>query len=159
MRNDGGAEGIRYLLAEYCHAIDDGRAEEWGLLFCADAVFRLDGLGELAGRDAVRGFVTGALESLAAHGISGINHVTYNSVIDVDGGSARATSDFTVLVPTGGAFAPIAVGRYRDVLTYSGRWQFQQRRISWFSDELPAAFAAALLPIFSPERATQEATR
>jgi hypothetical protein len=159
MRNDSGVEGIRYLLAEYCHAIDDGRADAWGLLFCPDAVFRLDGLGELVGRDTVRRFVTGALESLAAHGISGINHVTYNSAIDTDGERASVTSDFTVLVPAGGAFAPIAAGRYTDVLTYQERWLFAERRISWFQNELPAAFAAALAPIFEPSRAAQEATR
>lgn len=159
MRNDTGAEGIRYLLAEYSHAIDSGRAEDWGMLFCADALFRLDGLGELAGRDTVRQFVTGALDSLAAHGISGINHVTYNSAIDLEGDRARVTSDFTVLVPAAGAFTPIAVGKYLDVLTFSGRWLFSERRISWFSGELPAAFAAALAPIFAPHRAAQEATR
>lgn len=148
MKTDRGAEGIRYLLAEYCHTIDDGRDEDWAALFRSDATFTLDGLGVLSGRDSVRTFVTGALESLAAHGISGINHLTYNSTISVDGDRASATSDLAVMVPAQGAFTAIALGRYLDVLVFEDRWRFQERRITWFSGDLPAAFAAALAPVF-----------
>lgn len=153
MRNDRGAEGIRYLLAEYCHTIDDGRDEEWADLFDTEAVFTLDGLGVLSGRDSVRTFVNGALESLAAHGIPGINHLTYNSTITIDGERATATSDLAVMVPTQGAFTAISLGRYHDALVLQDRWRFQERRISWFKDVLPAAFAAALAPIFEHQPA------
>jgi hypothetical protein len=153
MRNDRGAEGVRYLLAEYCHTIDDGRDEDWAALFQADAAFTLDGLGELSGRDSVRTFVTGALKSLVAHGISGINHLTYNTTIGIDGERATATSDLAVMVPAQGAFTAIALGRYHDVLVLEDRWRFQERRISWFKDNLPAAFGAALAPIFERQPA------
>lgn len=153
MRDDSGVEGIRYLLAEYCHTIDDGRDAEWADLFHPDARFTLDGLGELSGRDSVRTFVNGALEALAAHGIAGINHLTYNTTIGVEGDRATATSDLAVMVPAQGAFTAIALGRYHDVLVYQDRWRFRERRISWFKDDLPAAFAAALAPIFTHQPA------
>jgi hypothetical protein len=153
MRNEPGTEGIRYLLAEYCHTIDDGRDAEWADLFHAEATFILDGLGELSGRDSVRTFVNGALEALAANGIAGINHLTYNTTIGIEGGRATATSDLAVMVPAQGAFTAIALGRYHDVLVREERWRFQERRISWFKNDLPAAFGAALAPIFEHQPA------
>jgi hypothetical protein len=86
MRDDPGSDGIRYLLAEYCHTIYDGQR-------------------------------------------------------------ATATSDLAVMVPAHGAFTAIALGRYHDVLAFTDRWRFQERRISWFKNDLPAAFAAALAPV------------
>lgn len=156
MKCDRGAEGIRYLLAEYCHTVDDGRDEEWAALFQADAEFSIDGLGALSGRDSIRTFVDGALNELVAGGISGINHLTLNTTMTIEGGRAWATSDFAVMVPAQGQFTAIALGRYADALVYESRWYFQNRRISWFKGETPTALAAALAPVFNrqPSSAT-----
>jgi hypothetical protein len=158
MKHDRGAEGVRYLLAEYCHAIDSGETERWTALFDVDARFTIDGLGELEGPANISVFVDGALTSLREHGIAGINHRTVNSVIDLDGDRAMVTSDFAVVVPVPDGFATAALGRYLDELQHDGnRWHFAARRITWFGAVPPAAFAEALKPVFADRSATAAA--
>jgi hypothetical protein len=157
MKHDRGAEGVRYLLAEYCHAIDSGETERWTALFDARARFTIDGLGELEGPSNISVFVDGALTSLREHDIAGINHRTVNSVIDLDGDRATVASDFAVVVPVPGGFATAALGRYLDELRHDGgRWRFAARRITWFGGAAPAAFAEALKPVFADRCATAE---
>ncbi|WP_370501063.1 nuclear transport factor 2 family protein [Mycolicibacterium sp. jd] len=105
MKHDRGAEGVRYLLAEYCHAIDPGETERWTPLFDDDARFTIDDLGELERPENISVFVDGALTSLREHGIAGIDHRTVNSAIDLDGDRATVTSDFAVVVPVPDGFA------------------------------------------------------
>lgn len=156
MKHDRGAEGVHYLLAEYCHSIDSGETERWTALFDVDARFTIDDLGELHGPANISVFVDGALNSLREHGISGINHRTVNSVIDLDGDRASVTSDFAVVVPAPGGFATAALGRYLDELSHDGdRWHFVARRITWFGGAAPAAFAEALKPVFASRSATK----
>ncbi|UXA11493.1 nuclear transport factor 2 family protein [Mycobacterium sp. SMC-8] len=155
MKHDRGAEGVRYLVAEYCHAIDSGETERWTALFDDDARFTIDDLGELVRPENISVFVDGALTSLREHGIAGINHRTVNSAIDLDGDRATVTSDFAVVVPVPDGFATAALGRYLDELRHDGdRWHFVARRITWFGGAAPAALAEALRPVFADRSAT-----
>lgn len=119
-KSDSSAEGIRHTLAEYCQAIDDGRADEWSDLFQPETTFIVDGLGAFSGRDSARTFVEGSLDALAARGISGTKHLTINTVLAIDGQQATAVSDFALMVPGAGMFTAIALGRYTDELIYEG---------------------------------------
>jgi hypothetical protein len=58
-------------------------------------------------------------------------HVTTNSLIDVDGDGASATTDYLFVRPTPEGLGLIAAGRYIDQLVRDdGRWRFHVREIT-----------------------------
>ena len=79
--------GARRLIARYAHTMDNRQLDECAALFERDAILTVNGQA-FSGRDAIRGWMT-ALAGSAA----GV-HMTGNTVLDFDGDSARATSDF-----------------------------------------------------------------
>jgi len=149
MRTDPGPEGVRYLLAEYCHAFDDGRADDWAALFTDAGSFGIDGLGDLHGRNQIAGFVSEATAALSAAGIVGINHLTLNSAISVGTDRAEVVSDLAMLMPAETGFSVFALGRYRDVLIHHDRWRFDHRQVCWFGGQAPPALLAILRPVFA----------
>ena len=85
---------IRRTLAEYCQLLDDGQFDQWADLFTEDA--RLVLLGKVTtGRDAIRDYMMG----VQPDGSRGL-HMTANSVVDADGDSATATTDYMFLRPS-----------------------------------------------------------
>jgi uncharacterized protein (TIGR02246 family) len=111
-------EAIRKLLARYCFAIDARDADAWTGLFTEDGVFHYN-LGEpIAGKDALRQFLSMVPDDR--------HHLTMNEIIEVDGDTAtvRAYALITKESP------PVisAVGEYEDTLrrTSSG-WRFASR--------------------------------
>jgi uncharacterized protein (TIGR02246 family) len=116
---------IRRTLSEYSQRCDDGRFDEWSDLFTDDARFVL--MGEVTeGRDAIRDYMM----TVQAEGRRGM-HVTTNSLIDVDGDGATATTDYLFVRPTAEGLGVIAAGRYIDQLVRDdGRWRFQVREIT-----------------------------
>lgn len=128
-------ECIRRTLAQYSQLCDDGRFDDFALLFTDDAVFRVLGT-DYAGRGAIRGFMTAA-QPAEARG----RHVTTNSVIVVDGDHARAWTDyvFVARVASGG-FAITNIGRYHDLLVRDAsdgtRWRFARREIVFMGDDV-----------------------
>ena len=119
---------IRRLLADYCHLLDDGRFDEWIVLFDEDVVFTVMG-NRLRGRDEVRSFI----EPTQQEGDRG-RHMLSEPVIDVDGDTARAATDYVfVSRPT----TILSTGRYVDVIRRApDRWRFTSREIV-FSGETP----------------------
>jgi ketosteroid isomerase-like protein len=119
-------EAIRQLLARYAHIVDGPEPASVAQLFEPDGEFEL--LGELfKGRDAV----AGSFQQFADLGVlEGKRHLTVNTLIEVDGDTATAVSDWLVpsLDAETGAWTILAVGRYEDVLAKSDRWQFRFRR-------------------------------
>jgi uncharacterized protein (TIGR02246 family) len=119
-------EEIRGLLARYAHAVDGPEPARVAELFEPDGEFEL--LGEVyKGRQAV----AASFQRYADQGIlEGKRHLTVNTLIEVDGDTATAVSDW--LVPSqergSGAWTILAVGRYEDVLAKGERWQFRSRR-------------------------------
>ena len=130
---------IREVLERYMRYNDDGALDRLIALFNDDAVFQVMGR-VLRGHEQIRAF-------LAAGGVFADGkprwtepgqlllqprsaHLSANPVIDVDGGTATAETDFVVLQRDEDGRARVAlVGRYRDRLrkTDDGRWRFVQR--------------------------------
>jgi hypothetical protein len=116
---------IQNLLAEYCHAVDEGRFDDFERLFTGDAVVtaRLAG-ATYRGPAEIRSFLEG--QPPAMRGL----HVTVNPDIVIDGDDATVRADFFVLVPRAGATVIGAWGWYRDRLTrQDGRWRFRERHV------------------------------
>jgi 3-phenylpropionate/cinnamic acid dioxygenase small subunit len=120
-------ESIRRTLAEYAHLLDDGRFDEWELLYTADARFHVMGR-TYEGRAAARGF----MEQYQGAENRG-KHICVNSVIDVDGGRATAVTDYIFITQ---AREILSAGRYHDVLVREpDRWRFAERRIVFMGDD------------------------
>ncbi len=118
---------IRRTLNEYSQLLDDGRFDEWADLFTEDA--RLE-LGDQAtvGRPAIRAYMA----EVQASGRRGM-HVTTNSLVDVDvdGDTARATTDYLFVRPGAEGLVLVAAGRYHDRMVRDGeRWRFRVRSIT-----------------------------
>ncbi len=122
-------EGIRRTLALYSQLCDDGRFDEFGQLFTADAVFRVLGR-EHVGRDAIEAFMASA-QPPEARG----RHITSNTVIELEREAdiAGVTTDylFVAAMPSGGGFAITSVGRYHDEMVRGphDEWLFSSREI------------------------------
>jgi uncharacterized protein (TIGR02246 family) len=126
-------EAIRRTLAEYCQFCDDGRFDDFADLFAADATFHvLDKIHE--GRSQIGAFMEKAMppERRGRHACS-------NTVIDVDGDTARAFTDYVFVARVDGSgFAITSVGRYHDRLVKEhDRWRFAERRIVFLGGEAP----------------------
>ena len=116
---------IQRLMTRYCHLVDDGAFEEIPQLWAEDAELVLR--GETATGPAAIAATISALQTPERRGI----HAGVNAIIDVDGDTARAVSDF-VFMRREGTPDPIVkfVGRYHDrfVRTRDG-WRFRRREI------------------------------
>jgi SnoaL-like domain len=117
---------IRELLARYCFALDADRFEEMAALFTPDGVWET-AFGTGTGRDGIvaqaRSISTGVRPRRA--------HLTTNIVIDLDGDTATARSNWVVVqnVP-GGPPSIGSGGGYSDRLVkVDGRWFFKHRTI------------------------------
>jgi uncharacterized protein (TIGR02246 family) len=116
---------IRRTLGEYSQHYDDGRFDEWAELFTTDARLVLAG-AVTEGREAIRK----KMMPIQAAGGPCL-HVTTNSLIDVDGDAATATTDYLFVRPTADGLSIIAAGRYHDSLVRDGmRWRFHERSIT-----------------------------
>jgi 3-phenylpropionate/cinnamic acid dioxygenase small subunit len=116
---------IGRVLARYCRYLDDQRYDEVVALFAPEGV--LDSMGTRAeGREAIRAFFP---ESESTGGRPSAMHVLSNPVIDVDGDTARAESDWVMIQrDEAGVTGIVLAGRYRDVLArIDGQWRFASR--------------------------------
>jgi uncharacterized protein (TIGR02246 family) len=116
---------IRRTLSEYSQRCDDGRFDEWAELFTEDARFVLSG-NVTEGRDSIRELMISMMPPERRG-----QHVTSNSLVDVDGDSATVSTDYLFVRPTADGPTIVAAGRYRDVLAREGRsWRFRERAIT-----------------------------
>jgi 3-phenylpropionate/cinnamic acid dioxygenase small subunit len=119
-------EEIRNLLGRYCELMDAGDFEGVADLL-AHATLRDDHGNEVAaGHDAVLALYAA---TILHDGSPRTRHLTTNTILDVDGGTARARSAFVVLQATDAlALQPIIAGRYRDRFErVNGAWRFTER--------------------------------
>ncbi len=117
---------IRQTIAEYSHRCDDGHFDELAQLFTEDAQLLLTGTVVAEGRKAICGY----LSTVQADGRRGM-HVTSNTLVDIDGDSADAVTDYLFVrqTPTGPGI--VAAGRYHDRLVRGpDRWRLTVRAIS-----------------------------
>jgi len=116
---------IGRVLARYCRFLDDQRYDDVVALFAPEGV--LDSMGTRAeGREAIRAFFP---EDRPTEGRPTSAHVLSNPVIDVDGDTARAESDWVMIQrDETGATGIVLAGRYRDELVrIDGEWLFSNR--------------------------------
>lgn len=125
-------EAIRRTLARYCQLCDDGRWDEWKLLFTDDARFLVMG-GVHEGPDVITEFISASLPPEVRG-----KHLCGNAVIDIDpsGECATATTDY-VFVGRGdkGRHVITSAGRYHDELVLRGaEWRFRVREIVFMGE-------------------------
>lgn len=117
---------IRELLARYCFALDADKFEEMAALFTPDGVWET-AFGTGTGRAGIEA----QANSIATGARPRRVHLTTNIVIELDGDTATARSNWALIqnVPSG---APIigSGGVYADRLVKAdGRWFFRHRTI------------------------------
>jgi uncharacterized protein (TIGR02246 family) len=127
-------EQIRRLLADYCHACDDGDFDLFADLFTEGATFTVMG-DTHRGRAAIRAFMEAAQppERRGKHIIS-----EPAIALDGDGASAHCRTDYA-FVGRGSDARSLAVtstGRYVDRLERGPdrRWRLADRRIVFLGD-------------------------
>jgi len=115
---------IRSTLAKYCQHVVDREYREWAELFDVDGVLHTQGQ-ELHGRQEILAYI----EQTYGSAPPAVN-LTVNSVIEVSGSTAAATSEFVTLRPRDSGFEVKSFGRYLDRLVErAGEWYFLERRI------------------------------
>ena len=130
MSNDIAA--IKQTLANYCHCVDRGTADDVAALFANDANLSpvFDGEYEVYGRDGIRGSYAFYHQTLRA-GVNHLKHLIHSMSIDVDGDAARSVCYLTAyFVSKEDNAAYQVVGTYHDTFVkHEQQWLFQTRRI------------------------------
>jgi ketosteroid isomerase-like protein len=116
------AEGVRKTLAQYAQWTDDRRVDDLAGLFTEDAEWTV--MDEtVTGREAIRAYIA-TWKPFEVQ----VKHVTVDSVIDIDGDTATAMSNFIVLYETPAGGVVHRAGRYEDRLRDEGdRWRISRR--------------------------------
>jgi uncharacterized protein (TIGR02246 family) len=127
-------EAVRRVLAEYSRHYDSGSADEWADLFAEDGRFVISGKAT-EGRSAIGGYMRDA-QVRFGRGL----HLTSNTVVDVVGPEATASSDYLYVRPGTDGPVVVAAGHYRDRLVRDeDRWRFHERSVSLLGVPEPGA--------------------
>ena len=117
------AEGVRAAIAEYTHALDDGRTDDVVATFCPDGTCDIPGMGTHVGHEALRAAYVGWVPRRPQRHLVLNTHVTAAS-----DGEAEAISDVIFVQKGGSGWAIQLVGRYHDTLHRDGgAWRFHRR--------------------------------
>jgi len=121
-------ELVRRTLAMYAHRHDSRDAEGYASLFAVDGSF-VSARAQHRGRGAIKEFITDLYRSQPANRQT--KHLCGNSVIEVDGETASAVTDFVAYERLGdGAWQVHTIGQYQDRLVLEdGEWRFAERRV------------------------------
>jgi len=119
-------DAIRNLIGRFCQHLDSRRFKEWSETFTEDGVF-----GRFNSRAAILEMILGG--ELATQPDLHRQHAVTNSVIDVHGDTAEATSDLAMFDRVGDGPFSVRCGRYHDKLARqpNGEWLFTERRLEW----------------------------
>jgi uncharacterized protein (TIGR02246 family) len=119
-------EAIRNLIGLHSQLTDDGDYERRVDLYTPDGVFVM-GDATSTGKEELKV----AFASTSAPERRG-KHITANTVMEIDGDTARAATDFFFLLPSPDGLKPLAAGRYADTFVKrDGRWLYTERRITF----------------------------
>ena len=120
-------DAIRNTIARFCQHLDSRRFVEWTETFTEDGTFNA-----LHGRAAILKMIQGG--ELATKPDLRRQHAVTNSIIEVDGNTATATSDLAMYDRYGDGPVTVQTGRYYDRLARqsNGEWLFTERRLEWF---------------------------
>jgi hypothetical protein len=126
-------EGVRQVLARYCHVLDHGRFDEVGALFHRDAVFSVsfeDGQKH-TGREAIQAWYGRFFRERSGE-FRHTRHKIFEPVVTVNGTTAVSSTYFDADFVESGTIRG-AAGRYDDTLVKEqGKWFFKERTITVF---------------------------
>jgi SnoaL-like domain len=122
---------IRELLAEYCFRLDEGRFAEMAALFSEDGTWDT-AFGKAVGRAAIAQLAQ-SLRQRAGDARPRAVHLVTNIAVTIDGGRAKARSNWMVMqnssegprIGSGGAY-------FDELVRESGSWRFCYRKIDRF---------------------------
>ncbi len=115
--------GVTAALAEYVHALDDGRTDDVVATFREDGVMDIEGMGTFRGTDELRSAYAGWVPRVPQRHMVLNTHVT-----DLGDGRARSVSDVVLLIKGADGWGVTMVGRYDDELVEDGgTWRFMRR--------------------------------
>lgn len=119
-------DAIRNTIARFCQHLDSRRFVEWTETFTEDGKFN-----QLHGRPAILQMIQAG--ELATKPDLRRQHAVTNSIIDVSGDTATATSDLAMYDRYGDGPITVQTGRYYDRLARQpdGTWLFTERRLEW----------------------------
>jgi uncharacterized protein (TIGR02246 family) len=122
---------IRELLARYCFALDADRFEEMAALFTPDGVWET-AFGTGTGRTGI----VAQARSIATEPRPRRVHLTTNVVIELDGDTATARSNWALIQNSPNGPGIGSGGSYSDRLVkVDGRWFFKHRTIDRYIAE------------------------
>lgn len=123
---------VRATIARFCHFTDTGDFDNWVRLFTEDGCFVLLGK-EYRGPEALRAFIVED-QPPERRGM----HLTADSVISIEDGEARVSSNFIFIFTVEGASVVAATGRYHDILVPRGEeWLFARREAEILTPAIP----------------------
>src|SRR4051812_34434013 len=106
-------DGIRRTIAQYVQFLDDQRFDELVDLFVEEGVLDAIGKSRRQGKAELRKLYEANRDPNRA---ARVKHLTFNSIIDVAGTTARSTSDFIEIAKTDSGAVISRAGRYVDTL-------------------------------------------
>src|SRR5258708_6676102 len=121
-------DAIREVMAEYCFRLDGARYDDMAALFTEDGTWDT-AFGKATGRSAIAGLARD-IRIRAGDNRPRAVHLVTNIVITLDGQSAEARSNWTVVqnspegpkIGSGGAYAD-------QLVKQGGKWLFRYRKI------------------------------
>jgi 3-phenylpropionate/cinnamic acid dioxygenase small subunit len=121
-------EEVRRTLALYAHRHDGRDVDGYAELFARDGSF-VSARAEHRGRGAVKEFIADLYRTQPKDRRT--KHLCGNSIVDVDGQTARAVTDFVAYERLGdGAWQVHTIGQYQDrLILEDGMWRFAERRV------------------------------
>ena len=119
-------EAIRNLIGLHSQLTDDGDYEQRVDLYTDDGAFTMGDATSTGREELLASFAaTSAPERRG-------KHITANTVLEIDGDTASARTDFFFSLPSPDGPKPLAAGRYFDTFAKSdGRWLYTQRQITF----------------------------
>jgi ketosteroid isomerase-like protein len=126
-------EGVRATIAEYTHALDDGRTDDVVATYCPDGACEIPGMGTHEGRQALHEAYSKWEPKRPQR------HLVLNTlVLQAGDHEATAVSDVVFILLGRDGWAIQLVGRYHDVLHYDdGRWRFHRRAATFVTEPSP----------------------
>jgi 3-phenylpropionate/cinnamic acid dioxygenase small subunit len=121
-------EEVRRTLALYAHRHDARDVEGYATLFAVNGRF-VSARAEHRGRGAVKEFIADLYRSQPSDRRT--KHLCGNSIVDVDGQTASAITDFVAFERLGdGPWQIHTIGQYQDQLIFEdGMWRFAERHV------------------------------
>lgn len=115
---------IRELLYRYCFYMDEGRFEELGLLFALDGEW-IAPYREARGPEDIAAWLAQSVPATPRR-----MHYVMNSIVELNGTTADARSNYLVMVEGSDGPVPSVCGTYADRLVKRPEgWRFQRREL------------------------------